>query len=344
MKTIRLFVVSALVVSVLLSIGSAKASVKNADVNNDRVVNILDLIAVRNDLGKPASGGAEKSDVNKDGKINIVDLIYVRNHLGQAVLPEAIIIDHTCTDLSKIPEYWIERAKEQTFHLARRSHGSQIPYGLKHLEASFDAVKYSVAVIDALSVVLPPEEDPPALRIYDGNPPEVYIRADDYWDGQSGMDRTRAVASTGLFDYSMWAWSGELSYYSVETLQRYLDALDLLGQEYPSMRIIYMTCDTDGGYPVLARNNDIVREYARDNNKVLYDYADIESWDPDGNYYPDAIDTCEWCSTWCSENPDDCSSLPMANCSHSHGFNCIQKAKAFWWMMARLAGWDGVSE
>jgi len=29
-----------------------------------------------------------------------------------------IIIDHTCTDLNQIPDYWIEQAKQLTFHIA----------------------------------------------------------------------------------------------------------------------------------------------------------------------------------------------------------------------------------
>jgi len=31
------------------------------------------------------------------------------------------------------------------------------------------------------------------------------------------------------------------------------------------------------------------------------------------------------------------------SCAHSHRLNCVLKARAFWWMMARLAGWDGVT-
>ena len=82
MKTMTLFVLSPLVACMVLSAGSVAAAVKDADVNNDRIVNILDLIAVRNDLGKPVSGATEQNDVNKDGNINILDLIYVRAHLG----------------------------------------------------------------------------------------------------------------------------------------------------------------------------------------------------------------------------------------------------------------------
>ena len=48
---------------------------------------------------------------------------------------DAIIIDHTCTDITKIPEEWIKKAKAE-FGIAygHTSHGSQIISGLKSLE------------------------------------------------------------------------------------------------------------------------------------------------------------------------------------------------------------------
>jgi len=53
------------------------------DANGDCVVNILDLIKIRNLLGADVeSGDNSKADVNKDGRINILDMVYVRNRLG----------------------------------------------------------------------------------------------------------------------------------------------------------------------------------------------------------------------------------------------------------------------
>ncbi|HUU70366.1 MAG TPA: dockerin type I domain-containing protein [Planctomycetota bacterium] len=55
----------------------------DTDVNVDGYVNVLDLIIVRNDLGKtPGSAGNPRSDVNADLRINVIDLILVRNDLG----------------------------------------------------------------------------------------------------------------------------------------------------------------------------------------------------------------------------------------------------------------------
>lgn len=79
---------------------------------------------------------------------------------------------------------------------------------------------------------------------------------------------------------------------------------------------------------------------------MLFDFADIESYDSDGNYYLDrcADDECYFdygmknCDQeWCYANPGQCSSC---ECAHSESINCDQKARAFWWMIARIAGWQ----
>ena len=257
-----------------------------------------------------------------------------------------IIIDHTCTDVTRIPAYWLNQAKLLTIHYAHTSHGSQINSGILNLE-SIDSI-YSVAIRQSTVEGLPPIEDPPALRMYDGNPPETYITPEDYWYGDAGKNRTRAVIDTGHYDFSMWSWCGQVSSATESYIQNYLATLDQFESEYPGVRFIYMTGHLDGtgsGENLHIRNQQI-REYCIANNKVLYDFADIERYDPDGNDFLDlgADDGCNysggnWAQEWCTGHPgsDLCTSC---SCAHSQALNCNQKARAFWWMMARLAGWN----
>jgi hypothetical protein len=262
-----------------------------------------------------------------------------------------IIIDHNCTDLSQIPAYWIDQAKSLTFHYAHTSHGSQIISGLYVLE-DYDSF-YSFAVRESGSEGLPPVESPPALRIYDGNPPATYINPEDYWATEGGKNRSRAVAATGHYDFSMWSWCGQQSWNPEEVTQEYLDTMAQFEVEFPAMRFILMTGHTDGSGETGTLNlrNQQVRDYALAHNKVLFDFADIESYDPDGDYYLDlgCTDNCDywiggvqhnWATEWCAAHPVD----PLCNdcsCAHSQSLNCNRKARAFWWMMARLAGWPG---
>ncbi|MDY6951132.1 MAG: PKD domain-containing protein [Thermodesulfobacteriota bacterium] len=263
-----------------------------------------------------------------------------------AVSLEGMIIDHTCTDLSKIPTYWLEQAKELTLHYAHTSHGSQVTSGITNLE-SLDS-QYSVAIRQSATEGLPLVEDPPALRIYDGNPPETYIGPEDYWNGEAGKDQTRAVANTGHYDLSMWSWCGQVSSASESYINDYLDTMDDFESEYPGMRFIYMTGHLNGSglSGNLHIRNEQIRNYCITNNKVLFDFADIERYNPDGNDFLDlgANDNCDysagnWADQWCAAHPgsDLCDSC---SCAHSRSLNCNLKGRAFWWMMARLAGWN----
>lgn len=262
---------------------------------------------------------------------------------------DAILINHTAVDdFENIPDRWLEAAKNLTIHYAHTSHGRQIPEGAGYVETNINST-YNLIRRVSSTEGLPAQGDPPGLRMYDGNPPETYIAPDDYWDGASGMDRTRAVADTGNYDFSMWSWCGQQSDNTVETVQRYLDNMAQLESEYPEMRFILMTGHlgsqnnqyqySDATRDILKRNNDMVRDYARNNSMIVFDFADIEGHNGTGycysNDYHDPYETiveCEWPSS------------PTFTCAHSVGPNCVRKAKAFWYMMARLAGWDPAAD
>ncbi len=99
------------------------------------------------------------------------------------------------------------------------------------------------------------------------------------------------------------------------------------------------------------QRNQQIRNWCAANNKILYDFADVESYDPDGlvNYMQlGCNDNCDysggnWALDWQATHTQN---VDWYACSpaHSQALNGNRKAYAAWWMFARIAGWDGSPE
>jgi len=123
---------------------------------------------------------------------------------------------------------------------------------------------------------------------------------------------------------------------------------------HPGTIFIYWTTSLarGAGTPESQAFNDQMRQYAVANGLPLFDVADILSHDPSGNPCYDNRDGVPYDNGNDSENyPDDGQSY-LAICQHyttevdgghlgSVSAGRIRVSKAFWVLMAMLAGWNG---
>ena len=82
----------------------------------------------------------------------------------------------------------------------------------------------------------------------------------------------------------IWSWCGLVSSASEEDINTYLNLMSQLELDYPNVKFVYMTGHLDGSGEEgnLNIRNEQIRKYCIEKNKILYDFADIESYDPEG--------------------------------------------------------------
>ena len=282
-----------------------------------------------------------------------------------------ILVNHECRDPGLIPDSWIATTTA-TIHAAynHTSHGSQLITGANALEAFPDfGTRYAWSPDGSSGLDL--DEN------YSGN--GIPCSVDDLSQGDSIDDNgvTPWVTCTRQFldnpansniNVIMWSWCS----INGHDAQRYVDNMEILVSEYPSISFVFMTGHAEGEGEDLTENsvhynNQLIRQHCTTHNRILFDFADIEAWDPADNYYWDQnmydnldYDGGNWAQEWITANPNsELALLTTGNgidnyngctgCAHSDSpseanLNCILKARAMWWLMARISGWSGNAE
>ncbi len=247
---------------------------------------------------------------------------------------QELIVDHNYVHPESIPQNWIDSVKTNCkWHYAHTSHGSQLTIGMNDYETQNPFFDVAVG-----SCYLPSIAG--ALCVHDGQVSQTYITPDLYWQTSNGMNLTRAVLSGNpAINYSGWSWCTQVNSYSESQIQEYLDSISLLETEFPGVTFIYMTGNAQtagsGGYNRYLRNNQI-RQYCMDNDKVLFDFADLDCW-----WFNDT--TGYWEQNIYIYNSE---AVPLEHPvfngnygGHTTYLSCQQKAYAVWYMFAVLSGW-----
>ncbi len=331
------------------------------------------------------------------------------------------VINHTNTDISAIPISAINDAKNDLhIAYGHTSHGGQLISGMVNIDylgATYllDAFMNNNGVYllrygggsDGVNTYLDIRsnfiQQSDWANVFNPNR-DVLVGASslgEYGD-TAWLESTRNYINDVNFDTNpnndinviMWSWCRGIIINDTSGIETYLASMEKLEMEYPAVKFVYMTghlYDAKGIdfseewdaslYEQTNSFNELIRQYCITNNKILYDFADIESYDPDGNYYGDlfSTDACNydanndsetsqtgdpaqptngdlnWAEEWAQVNQgmaniNDASNNYLnggrwygCNPEHTHAVNGNQKSYAAWFLFARLAGWDGVT-
>jgi hypothetical protein len=262
-----------------------------------------------------------------------------------------LIADHTCTDITAIPEEVIIAAKD-SLHIAygHTSHGSQVTEGMSGLIDFANGGGRGLSLPqDIFNWNNGGEND--ALDLHDyamsgdvGYYPDWYSETVSYLEDEANAD----------VNVIMWSWCGQVGskYENGLLWDEYFGPMSLLETTYPEITFVYMTGHLDYWNRVNTNAaNDSIRSFCRNNGKVLFDFADIESYSPDGtDYKNNADDACNYYNTggdsignWALEYENShTEGVDWYTCGsqHTQPFNANLKAYAAWWLFASLGGWN----
>ena len=258
-----------------------------------------------------------------------------------------VLIDHRNVDVTRLTLPQIERAKS-SLHIAygHTSHGSQLTDGMAGL-VGFANVGGKGLALPANAFAWNNGGSGGALDLHDyalcndvGYYPDWVVCTSNYLNDPANADVNVVI----------WSWCGQMDdKYSAGTLtNEYLAPMAAFERNYPHVAFVYMTGhvdiwdDADNKAACAA-----IRAWCATDDRILYDFNDVEHHDPDGTFYEFVTDDCSvyagaggaaignWAIAWQTshvQNVDwyDCGS------AHSQPLNANLKAYAAWALWCRL--------
>lgn len=300
----------------------------------------------------------------------------------QALAADALIIDHRHIDIQSIPDAWLTQAKS-TLHIAYQhtSHGSQIITGMNALRTfpafgakyDFDDAGIRAGALDLDDYGIGGSPDLSQGDSVNGNGDTPWVVGT-----RTLLDNT----ANYHINVVVWSWCS----INGHNIPRYLTNMEKLIAEYGPggskpraalhpVTFVFMTGHAEGqGETGFIHNaNQQIRQHCLANGRVLFDFADIESYNPTGeyfynramqdnlNYTTSTNTTGNWGTEWIdSHRGSELERLTTGSgvgggytgctgCAHSDSptaanINCVLKGRAFWWLLTALADWEGNAE
>ena len=265
-----------------------------------------------------------------------------------------IIADHTIVDrYDDIPQCWIDEVKKMRLVIGGESHSAAYREGLNLLETAYSAYQVNVGGV-------PPEgETTSYLRasgvmwgdLWNSNQWVTSYGEEDWFTSATGIYNSIEITKKGITYCNTndgwyidafglgWCWDQGTNVNNyLNATQQYIDYCIANGY---TTKILFTTGPVDSYAPADGYQKYLDYEATRnyviaDSSRVLFDYADILVYNDAGEEETALYNG----NTYQVIHPDN---MGGTYTGHIGSVGAIRLGKAQWWMMARIAGWDGVS-
>jgi hypothetical protein len=228
----------------------------------------------------------------------------------------AIIIDHNCVDVSAIPDSYVPPASSLRVLMRHASVGQGIGWGLNCLAG-----------------------DHPTNSVCSCFPAGKYDRSKWVFEARLGnwrdkVDDLVAQAASRLDDFDVFM----MKFCYIDALidshpdwEYFRGGMETLEADYPGKTFVWWTIPlTRDGQPGTDLFNAQMRSYCAARDKILFDIADIECHETEGTKLVNASGNEIISANYTRE----------IHAGHLNPTGRVRVASAFWYLMARIAGWD----